>query len=89
MNILPEIQQAIEDVTEKPLHTDNDNLKMFCGLARQHDLVKHCDIAAYLNKPQSNISYYVKKHSYLSRNLSYRKRLKAVENRLLTLLKDI
>lgn len=89
MNILPEIQQAIEEVTGKPLHADNDNLKLFCGLARQHDLVNHYEIAAYLNKPQSNVSYYVKKHSFLSSNLSYRKTLKFVERRLIALLKEV
>lgn len=80
--ILKEIQESIEEITRQPLST-LENKKLFCGLARKHDNASQSKIAEYLQIPLSNISYYLKQHTILSKNIGYNYTFKKIESNLI------
>lgn len=81
--ILKEIHQSVETITGQPLSTI-ENKKLFCGLVRKHDTtVSQHQIAKYLQVPLSNISYYLKQHTILSKNVGYNYIFKKIESDLI------
>ncbi|GJH39870.1 hypothetical protein RCZ04_04200 [Capnocytophaga sp. HP1101] len=81
--ILEEIKQSIEKVTGKDFKDRTWNLKYFCGLAIKHDIVSQGDIAEYLNMSRSHVSYCIKRHTSLSKNIGYNKMFKQIESDLI------
>ena len=81
--ILEHIRQSVEISTGEPLKSSPQYLKVFCGIAKKHYNATNKEIAKYLQKSLSSISYYVKQNSQLTDSKGYKLLFKDIENSFL------